>query len=45
LTQPIQRAGEPKGASEEIYRFLDTATSLEDYEAKLRQVGLIEGTA
>jgi hypothetical protein len=41
----IQRTGEPQGAPDEIYRFLDTATSLEDCEAKLRQVGLIEGTA
>jgi hypothetical protein len=41
----MQRPGQPQGAPEEIYRFLDTATSLADYEAKLRQVGLIEGTA
>ena len=41
----IQRAGEPKGAPEEIYAFLDTATSFEDFEAKLRQVGLTERSA
>jgi hypothetical protein len=39
----MQRSGMPQGSTEEIYRFLDTATSLEDYEAKLRQVGLLEG--
>jgi hypothetical protein len=41
----IQRSGEPKGSTEEIYAYLDVATSLEDYTARLRAVGLTENEA
>jgi hypothetical protein len=41
----IQRAGEPKGSTEEMYAYLDAATSLEDYQARLRSVGLLENGA
>jgi hypothetical protein len=41
----IQRPGLPTQAPEEIYRYLDTATSFEDYQAKLAEVGLLENGA
>ena len=38
----LQRPGEPKGSTEEIYRFLDGARDLDDYTARLRAVGRTE---
>lgn len=41
----IQRPGMPQGSTEEIYAYLDGATSLEDYQARLASVGLLESGA
>jgi hypothetical protein len=41
----LQRTGDPKGSTAEIYAFLDQATSFDDYQARLAQVGLLEGGA
>jgi hypothetical protein len=41
----LQRAGDPKGSTAEICAYLDGATSLEDYQARLASVGLLEGGA
>jgi hypothetical protein len=41
----IQRSGEPKGSTEEIYAFLDASVNFEDYQARLRQVGLLDEAA
>jgi hypothetical protein len=35
----------PQGSTEEIYAYLDGATSLEDYQARLASVGLLESGA